>query len=1234
MEARSGGEACQSERQFSPGLQSFGGRSSKSRSQHFQSRGGSVHAGGRKDGSAASSVFKSTSVFGGGYCTIDDSGRGSFRRRQPSVHDCFRRAPRTGNAEAAEGDCNRGDFGRVIRERQWGRSSHENVTTGPKDWARKGFKFRVWSKTSRGKETALSHVECQEGGRRNFWSWHRENFSAVSGGRQSRPSCKQQSECFSVSGIAQDVERKEQGQQFPKSEPEPGRLRGQFIGKQQWTSQWKAQRCGKSTSGFQTRPSTDAEKTFATCAKVYSRGRRSLGCKQRGGLQPERLHEEIAVGEAENIDASPLRSFGATPNPIEGEIRTSCTPVCATPTGHLPELSGQWWLESSGIAATARRPTGASKIRRRGQSARASGFVFEGSAGAREKECHHRSLGGGPVRSEGCQRPEERQRKEKRRGTRNLDASEQVSQSTCAEECKLIQLIRSGHGSFARFTKAFERSRLETRGSTLNPVENNFVTLFPSMLPWIKPPSQKSRGRRGFTNKRRWEALSRMHQLWSLFNFLEGGSPCRHSATHAVVNRASSGVWTSCHEGYARAMYKKILRFVLHPEGTLDRGTAKLNDLISRIQLSFYDPSITLDEAMSSAMPVNPNRISLPEQAGVLNPAEHLVGQQLEQFKRMHLDVPSKTLPGKKIKPCHKVLPDDWPLLLRKLHAAGMINFLPVEDVLHEDGKPVVGGLFCVPHKAHSDRLINDRRPLNQREERLGWSNLPAGHMLCQVILEKGESIRCSGDDLSNYFYLIQHTPEWMPRNCFGTPFLGRLMPGVGLNPYKKYFPAFKVVCMGDTNGVDIAQAVHESVLRSVGCLSPAETLVYGKTFPASNTLEGLYIDDHLVFQILPKRSSRQRQNYRDEDLLEASRNRYQELNLPTSAKKAFQKDYDFKAWGTQVTSETGRVGTPYSKIRQIEALTCALVEEGWASKRALQKLLGLFIHPYMHRRELMAIFHHTYLFIEQLPETGIKRIPWYVKDELTSAALLLPFAEANIRTPVSVQISATDASSKMGGRASTITSRAMSKLLYRFAEKRGEHTRLDWDLHGISPPSRMAEAPPPVVDAMCKHCWVSSQSIRFDRKEHINILELEMVKQEIKARANAQRGGCRVVNLCDSRVVVGAFAKGRSSSRNLNHKLRSCIPWLLASEIHLVNVWVPTDKNPADYPSRGKIIPEPPQAESDPLLEARDLKAVRTFRFVEVQQFLECEARTLGKDPVYDNMDNPLSYHGPHASG
>ena len=82
------------------------------------------------------------------------------------------------------------------------------------------------------------------------------------------------------------------------------------------------------------------------------------------------------------------------------------------------------------------------------------------------------------------------------------------------------------------------------------------------------------------------------------------------------------------------------------------------------------------------------------------------------------------------------------------------------------------------------------------------------------------------------------------------------------------------------------------------------------------------------------------------------------------------------------------------------------------------------------------------------------------------------------------------------------------------------------------------------------------------------------MVRQEIRDRVSAGRGGCRVVNLCDSRVAVGAFAKGRSSSRQMNHKLWACLPWLLGGDLSLTNIWVPTDANPADHPSRSKEIP------------------------------------------------------------
>ena len=150
-----------------------------------------------------------------------------------------------------------------------------------------------------------------------------------------------------------------------------------------------------------------------------------------------------------------------------------------------------------------------------------------------------------------------------------------------------------------------------------------------------------------------------------------------------------------------------------------------------------------------------------------------------------------------------------------------------------------------------------------------------------------------------------------MHRNCFGEPISGPLCKEFNLDP-KKCIPAFKVVCMGDTNGLDIGQATHEAVLQSAGCMNDHQTLVHGRTFPASRTLEGLYIDDHLVIQVVDKKSSRSRQKERDDEFMQASRARCEELNLPRSEKKAFDKLHDFKAWGTCVSSASGRVGAPH----------------------------------------------------------------------------------------------------------------------------------------------------------------------------------------------------------------------------------------------------------------------------------------------------------------------------------
>ena len=67
-----------------------------------------------------------------------------------------------------------------------------------------------------------------------------------------------------------------------------------------------------------------------------------------------------------------------------------------------------------------------------------------------------------------------------------------------------------------------------------------------------------------------------------------------------------------------------------------------------------------------------------------------------------------------------------------------------------------------------------------------------------------------------------------------------------------------------------------------------------------------------------------------------------------------------------------------------------------------------------------------------------------------------------------------------------------------------------------------------------------------------------------------------RVLVFIDSLVVLGAFAKGRSSSFKLNGILRSTLPYLTLGFLEVALIWVSTKANPADHPSRGVALPHP----------------------------------------------------------
>ena len=56
--------------------------------------------------------------------------------------------------------------------------------------------------------------------------------------------------------------------------------------------------------------------------------------------------------------------------------------------------------------------------------------------------------------------------------------------------------------------------------------------------------------------------------------------------------------------------------------------------------------------------------------------------------------------------------------------------------------------------------------------------------------------------------------------------------------------------------------------------------------------------------------------------------------------------------------------------------------------------------------------------------------------------------------------------------------------------------------------------------------------------------------------------------------MTVGATAKGRSSSKQINKLFLSILPYLISFGITLHVIWISTHINPVDFPSRKKALP------------------------------------------------------------
>ena len=100
-----------------------------------------------------------------------------------------------------------------------------------------------------------------------------------------------------------------------------------------------------------------------------------------------------------------------------------------------------------------------------------------------------------------------------------------------------------------------------------------------------------------------------------------------------------------------------------------------------------------------------------------------------------------------------------------------------------------------------------------------------------------------------------------------------------------------------------------------------------------------------------------------------------------------------------------------------------------------------------------------------------------------------------------------------------------------------------------------------------------------FKKPGHINVNEARVYKTWVKSLARRCHN-TRATALLDSRVTIGAAAKGRSSSFAISRILQGCLGYVLGSGLYSSLLHVYSGDNVADNPTRGKDVPKPTREE------------------------------------------------------
>ena len=458
---------------------------------------------------------------------------------------------------------------------------------------------------------------------------------------------------------------------------------------------------------------------------------------------------------------------------------------------------------------------------------------------------------------------------------------------------------------------------------------------------------------------------------------------------------------------------------------------------------------------------------------------------------------------------------------------------------------------------------------------------------LLHFFLPPGHKLVLHAEDLREFYHAFKISRSRQLRNAFKM----RVKPeqvcrlkafSSHLWQHEVLVPLLSTMAMGDLNAVAMAQTAHLGVLLQKTELRLKHFITLKQRPQRDLWLAGLMIDDLLLAEAIPEDA--ENSSGLCSGLMKTIHQAYEEVGLPRHEGKSVQSSTTCSFWGVTVSGEQGWARPNLSRAVPLCFLILEVCKLGHASVGLLEVLAGSLVSIFSLSRRFMSALEEVYSSQRGRERSDIVQLSGALKDELLSCIALVCLSHIDFRLEPAEMMVASDASSHYEAAVFAPVSREGTAEMQRHTLAKGLWNRLLRPSQaylrekGCLPDDEQLPDDRYEIHPLWQEAASSLQFQRLGKtrhvpgRRHINLGEIDAaLAAEVEVGKRCPKSF--YIHLQDSQVSLAAMIKGRSSSHEINRRLKASIPDHVNYKVRPFYGFVSSAFNPADDPTRSRSV-------------------------------------------------------------